>query len=249
MKRSLFALALAAASITRPAPAHACSCGRPSVAVSPGAREAAPTNARVRVTYEASIAVDAQSVSVRPAGGAALEVDRIVLSSADARVVELVPRQPLAAKTRHEVVAAAPGGGKPGVIGEFTTGDAADTTPPEWSGVTKAVFVKAKAVCCNCSTGDPYALLTVGEVPDAIFGVWLPDANQQLDYSKPPLIYVSAWDDKLSLGHQSMCSAANFVFPAKTKQRLGIAPVDAAGNQGTPSEVVLDLAKPATKAP
>jgi hypothetical protein len=83
--------------------------------------------------------------------------------------------------------------------------------------------------------------------------VWLPDKSGKLDFTKPPALYYggSAFGraalEELSLGHPSTCSAANFTFPAGAKSlKIGVAAIDLAGNQSTPSVVSLDLSFPGT---
>jgi hypothetical protein len=262
---AIAALALA------PAPADACSCSRPGVEVTPGAAAPAPTNTQVRVAWPSTVKVDESSITLAPAPNpkapkpklkkgespppTSIDVDRVALTAGDVRVVVLTPTQPLQPETHYQVTLAGEPGGKPGVVGEFTTGKDADTTAPAWKGAGKVTYVHAPAVCCNCSTGDPWVSVALvppdsddrpAPEPDVVYGVWLADG---FDAKKPPVAYLRPWGDSVVLGHKSTCSPKNFDLPAKGKLALKLAPVDAAGNVGTPADVVVDLDKPITKQP
>lgn len=259
--------------LASPRPAQACECARPAVEVTPRGG-GVPTNTRVRLAWPAELKLAPGRIVLRPVQAkkdmkkkdkkdkadkvevVAVETTVVSYSSGDLRVVELSPKQPLAADTRYEVLAAADEQGKEGVVGTFTTAAAADTTAPTWKGISKAVYVHAKAVCCDCSTGSPYAVLTIAEAADDTtavdelrYAVWTADAaTGKVDTTQPPAILVRGYGGSLSLGWPSGCTAANYVFPDKpVKLLLAVAAVDAAGNMTAPSEIVVDMTKPQKK--
>jgi hypothetical protein len=284
MMRSVVVLAFATALLARPAPAHACSCSRPGVEVSPTAGVPAPLNAVVRVTWPTDVTLDEATVVLVVRGKQAkadakkdakkdrkkappappdtpIEVDRVKLQQGNVHILLLTPRQPLLPETQYAVLAASAAGGKAAVIGELKTGKDTDTAAPEWAGVARATYLHVPAVCCNCSTGDPYAQVeltdrskTTDDLTPAdavVYGLWPADAT--VDRTTPPLVIIKDWSGKLFFGHKSKCSPANFVFPALKKGQssyaLQIAPIDLAGNVGKPAPITLELLKPVTKAP
>ncbi len=158
-------------------------------------------------------------------------------------MVELMPKAVLQPQTRYEVVLAAEGR-KEAVVGEFSTGTDEDHSPPKWDGTAKAAYFPGAKVCCNCSTGDPYAVIKMerpaGEA--ASYAIWQTNEAGKIDAAKAPLLYLRDWSGTLSLGHQSTCSAKNLRFPEKGGAlHLGVAAVDLAGNRSTVSEVTITL--------
>jgi hypothetical protein len=203
-------------------------------------------------------ATSADGAAATPADAVGpVDVDRVSLMAGRLHIVLLRPRAPLRPETRYQVLAAAPGGGKPGVVGEFITGKDTDATGPTWTGVAKSAYVHAPAVCCNCTTGNPWAVVELA-APDRIaddqtpaeavaYGVW--KGEGAFDPAAPPLTVVRPWSGKLYIGHKSQCSPANFDFAGKGTMTLRVAPIDLAGNVGTPVDVTIDLDKPLKKAP
>jgi hypothetical protein len=188
-----------------------------------------------------------------------IELERSALTAGQQRTVVLRPKAPLLADTRYEVRAAAVAGEKDGVIGEFTTGKAADDKVPEWSGVGKAAYVHAAAVCCNCSTSDPYLQIDLVDekktmddlTPPAalVYGVWVDD-GKPFDATVVPLALVRSWSGKLYLGRKSECAPANYVFSGKPGPvKLRVAPVDLAGHVGKPLALTIDVPKEGAPAP
>ncbi len=257
-------VALGAGLLVRPAPSHACSCARPGVEVTPGAGVAAPTNTVVRVSFlVGEVILDESTLVLQPAGkdgkplkdAKPIEVDTQAITAGKQRTVTLRPRTPLAPETRYEVRAAAAAGEKTGVVGELTTGKGTDDKAPEWAGVGKATYVHTPAICCNCSTGDAYAQIDLIDAEKSsddttppvalVYGVWpAPDEGKKLDPAAAPLTLVRPWSGKLYLGHKSMCSPANYVFPVKGNTKtvtMWIAPIDLAGRVGKPVSVTIDL--------
>jgi hypothetical protein len=164
-------------------------------------------------------------------GGGPVDLRRY--GSGEERIIEVVPRAPLAAHTRFDVLM----GNE--IVGVIVTGDSVDDTPPRWDGlVTGEVSVVPAA---GCGTGEPVVVFGLGKRSDdgtataaLRFGIWVGDAGKPFDYAKPPTTVVSATGDKLVLGHDSRCLPSNLDLPATLA--VGIRVIDFAGNAGDPSE-------------
>lgn len=249
------------AALVSPRPADACSCIPSSVEVSPPASVAAPLNTLIRVSWAADMPDMAHlagaSIELVPRGGkVAVAVDRKQWTSGNVITLILTPRQPLAAKSTYEVVLRKPK--EVSVLGQVVTGTAADKDAPTWKGASEVQYVHAPAVCCNCSTGDPWVMVKFADGADAVkddqtqrddiaFGIW--PADGKLDASRL-LAVVPAWRGRLVLGDESICAPRNFDLPKAAKSlRLRIAPLDHAGNAGEPAAITIDLTKPLTQAP
>jgi hypothetical protein len=204
---------------------------------------------------------DADAAAEAPAAAASgvIELERTALTAGQQRTVVLRPKAPLLPDTRYEVRVASAAGEKDGVIGEFTTGKAADDKVPEWSGVGKAAYVHTAAVCCNCSTSDPYLQVDLVDekktmddlTPPAalVYGVWVDD-GKPFDATVLPMALVRSWSGKLYLGRKSECAPANYVFSGKPGPvKLRVAPVDLAGHVGKPLALTIDVPKEAAPAP
>jgi hypothetical protein len=163
----------------------------------------------------------------------------------------LTPRQPLPAHSAYEVVLANKSGGTV-VLGEVVTGAASDHDAPTWKGAGKVPYVHEPAVCCDCSTSDPWASIETvdgaGAVKDDVaegeaiaFAIW--PADGKLDASRL-LAIVPAWRGQLTIGRSS-CTPRNFDLPAKARSlKLRISPIDHAGNAGDPATVTIDMTTP-----
>jgi hypothetical protein len=261
----LIALAgLAVAVALAPARASACSCAMPTVRVTPGPGDGpAPLNTRIRLEFPLSgwlgdhnLRPEDVAITVR-AGKAVVEVERKIVGDGEIRVVELTPKKRLLPQTHYQVSMTV-AGAKESSLGEFVTGTAEDTVAPTWKGIGRAELVHKPAVCCDCSTGDPYVLVTVGEAggePAARalrWAVWLGDPAGKIDYGAPPAALVTSTSGYLWLGHASICSPANLALPRARSMRLGIKAVDLAGNQSDASEVIVkgeEPPKPAASPP
>jgi hypothetical protein len=242
--------------LARPTPAEACSCSRPGVVVTPNATAPAPTNAVVRVTWWVGpVKLDESSLQLVAAGKTPQPVvtTQRSLQSGDQRTVLLTPSAPLEPATRYEVLGTSAPGGKPGVVGAFTTADAADTAAPTWSGVKKAAYVHEPAVCCNCSTGSPYVRIDLASgdklEPGLVFGVWvLPEGEAKAAKDAPPTALVDSWSGVLYLGHKSTCSPRNFELGGKSSTlTLRVAPIDTAWNLGTSADLTVEIKSAAGK--
>jgi len=173
-----------------------------------------------------------------------IAIDRRDVQAGLFTVAELVPKQPLRAKTAYEVVDDA--GAK---VLELTTTADPDTKAPAWSGVQKARYVRHLGACCMCHTGLPHVRVQTGAYSDdhgtdeVVFAVWIAGPGGKIDYKQPPATYVLPSKNELVLGNPSTCGRDNFGLPDGKKLRIGVRPVDLAGNVGTASEIEIDLSK------
>jgi hypothetical protein len=103
-----------------------------------------------------------------------------------------------------------------------------------------------------CSSGKPYAMIEIAEdspatrddqtaADDLVFGVR--PAMGPVD-STTLLAIAPAWRSTIRLGEWSFCAPSNFALPAAKPARFRIAPIDVAGNVGTPAEIAIDPTKP-----
>ncbi len=227
----------------RPTPADACSCVGQRVWTA--IEKTAPTNTHVMLWFDDGAYKTAPAFTLREAGGTrAVAVARRDLKAGSSTVAELVPTRPLRAKTRYEVVDAA--GEK---VLEFTTTAGDDTKAPAWKGMQNALYVQQPGRCCMCHTGTPHVRVDTGAFSDdhgkdeVVFAVWTTGAGGKIDYKKPPATYVRPWSAEFVLGHSSICGANNFDLPVGKAFRIGVRPVDLAGNIGTASELEIDLSR------
>jgi hypothetical protein len=227
----------------RPSPAEACSCDRLSVGTV--IEKTAPTNTHVLLWSPNDVHKKAPVFTLREAGGTrAIAIDRHDVKASAFTIIALVPKQALRAKATYEVF------DNTGYrVLELTTTAGKDTKAPTWKGIQRASYVKQPGQCCVCNTGTPYVTVDVGAVSDdhgastVVFGVWTAGADGKIDYKRPPTTFVQPWQTELSLGHPSTCSVNNFDLPIGKRLRIGLRPVDLAGNVGTASEIELDLSK------
>jgi hypothetical protein len=227
----------------RPTPADACSCRYQPVWTA--IEQTAPINTQVMLWFLHEHYETPPSFTLREAGGTgAIAVDRYDLKASASTIAKLVPKQPLRAQTAYEVVNDA--GDK---VLEFTTTAGTDTTAPTWKGLQVGRYVKQPGACCICNTGFPHVRVDVGAFSDdhsknaVVFAVWTAGAGGKIDYSQPPTTYVQPRQTELVLGPQSTCRGSNLDLPVRKKLRIGVRPVDLAGNVGTASEIELDLSK------
>ncbi len=231
--------------------AFACSCAFSDVAVLPTKSATAPVNTVIRIRVPGRLlpfvtGTRSVGIVVRAAesGKKVAIADREDIKSGRVSFITLRPKHALAPNTRYEV-AALLSEGRDYPLGELTTGAKADRKKPELGGVAEATYHHEPAICCNCSTGDPYVVLRLKDSRGAsLFAVWAGPVDGEIDYDKPPLTYVAARGRTLVLGHASACSVNNFDFPSGAKSiRIGVVAVDMAGNRSAPGEVVAELKK------
>lgn len=264
------------------------------VEVAPAAGSVVPRNARVRVRVTAAPVgrtpagrvrlggarwaggADAVTVSLHDVTGGRTDAPALPASVAtfgmeQERILELTPKEPLAAGRRYQIWIA---GGNPGArhVVSFTAGAALDESPPQWPGAVRATTQHALAppppagssIVVVQSSDERDRPWVVVETPPAKdpgklgtpaaslrYGVWLPDAAGRFDYARTPLTYVSWKDGRLLAGRDaaypvnSLCDLPLFPPPAAGAAfRLGLRAVDAAGNQSAPSELTVEPPSP-----
>lgn len=226
----------------RPTPADACSCMSPTVRAA--IEKTAPINTHVMLWIPSREDRTTPAFTLRPAGStSALALERHDVKAGELTIARLVPKQVLRPKTAYEVV-----DDQGDKVLEFTTTGDKDTKAPGWTGLKEADHVKQPGRCCMCNTGAPHIRVRTGELSDdqdrdaVAFAVWTAAAGKAIDYKLPPTTYVQTWQGRFWLGRPSMCVPNNFDLPTG-KVRIGVRPVDLAGNLGTASERELDLSK------
>lgn len=217
-----------------PAPeADACSCARSGVEIWPKKQTSAPTNAHVFVRFPGA---KQEKLIVRLAGSRdtdGIPATRIDVVAMDVRFVELAPRVKLPHGAKLEVVAGS--GNSARVVSSFTVGTKAETSTPATPQVKKVTFSNEEAVCCNCSSGQPYVVIELNgrgdEETRSLFGIWNANAAGKVDFEREPDAYVLSWYGRLTLGDSSSCSANNFSIPTTGKIVVGIREVSQTGTQ------------------
>lgn len=228
--------------VARVPAADACSCRGPFIYGVPQVK--APINTRVILWVPSPIPRDAFTVREADQPGQLIATSRRDSGTAAMFVVELVPAQPLRPLTAYEVLDA-----KGAVVHRFETSDATDTERPRWRGASRVEFVREKAVCCNCSTGNPFAAFAMAPLVDDItpesalvFAIWVAGAKGQLDYARPPTTIMPG--PRFPLGDPSTCGSSTFDFPRATSLKVGIKALDLAGHESWPVELRFAIAKP-----
>jgi hypothetical protein len=237
--------------------AGACSCGTPTLTlVTPDRLDAAPLNTKVRVDAF-GIALDAlqkgtSKLVLRALGGqdVAVKTSAPLGPAMGMTTIELTPVAPLAPSTRY-AVAVVDAKRRPStlVFGTFTTGTAADTTPPR---LVKLGAVAAEhqpsASSASCGVPGPWVRAEGIEAVDPdrkdaqlAYAVWLGDAAGKIDSAKPPAAVVKSFNGKLLIGSSSVCDFRASPFPAAPFVWLGIAAVDEAGNASPVERVRVNL--------
>lgn len=207
--------------------ATACTCPLPAITVTPRPGQVAPRNTHVWVEVPPELA-DA-AVTLR--GGGPVDLRRY--GSGAERIIEVVPKAPLAAHAKVDVLL----GNE--VVGQIVIGDAADDTPPRWDGLVTGDV--SQGLTTGCGAGEPFVAFGLGKRSDDAtptvglrYAVWVVEAGKPVDYDKPPTTVVGASGDRLVLGHESRCLPANLDLPATLA--VGVRVLDFAGNAGEPSE-------------
>lgn len=247
-------LCAVAAAVTFGAPreAGALSCAQPRVTMTPAADVAAPLNTHVVITvpphtevFDKPDGIALVSATLRLRGKTEpVPVQRIDLGAGAQRQIELAPVAPLRANAQYDVVLVrndAPA--KPPVFaGSFRTGGDVDQVAPIWNGVERATSEPRTAGrwgATGPSASFRYVTASDEATPTAQlrFGFWLPDAQGNFDYSRPPVTWAPGFDGVTRLTAGELCGWATFKFPIVG--RLGVRVADLAGNLGPPSEVRL----------
>jgi hypothetical protein len=247
-------IAVGCATLLSPSTADACSCKRPAVEVWPSSSAALPLNAQIRITWlegdQASPSGDGSAITLVTSKGAEVATHRKSWVSGAVHTLLLTPKKAL--DPQAEYLVKLPGTGGVRVLGSFTTGTTSDESPPTWKGIAETGYIDEPARCCNCSSGKPYAVIAIAQeslalrddqtaAKDLVFGVW--PARGPID-STTLLAIAPAWGGMIRLGEWSTCAPRNFTLPAAKPARFQIAPIDLAGNVGTPAEITIDPTRP-----
>jgi hypothetical protein len=152
-------------------------------------------------------------------------------------MVRLVPTTHLPIDTLFEIVGSSKFGS--GSLGTFRTGKATDTLPPRAPTLRSSKYQFREARCCDCSTGEPYAVFGLKPVESAAwYGIWA-SRSDTIDYERPADAYVHAKHAAhgyLELGYASHCYPTDFKFPKDARLRVGIRALDTSGNASPPAE-------------
>ena len=248
MKRTaLFSAVIAIASLEPHA--RACSCVGPHMAFLSPSASAAPTNVRVRIEAPSNNLVVSRFV-LRVHNGATIPTTAKTYPESMVTIVELVPNAALPSSTRFEVASIDPSVHPPTtVIGTFTTGTAADTTPPRLDSLGKQrTRLNTNFGGGDCSIQGPWIQLDdfVGQDDRAdaplAFGVWAPNASGVIDTTRQPDALLFPYEKRLSIGQTSLCDPRRFTFSGSTVS-LAVAAIDESGNMSRAIRIRADLTK------
>jgi hypothetical protein len=219
----------------------------------------------------ASSKLSAVHISLRLAGGTIVPAERSVLGLEQERIEEIVPRRPLELGQRYEIVVSGGEATRAVHTSAFMVGSSTDDTPPTWTGVSAGRVVHpprvfavipgrpdAVAITSSADRDQPWIVAEAPEADDdgtpsasLQYGVWMTGVGSVIDYTKPPLTYLSWRAGRLLAGRDeaypenSLCDLPRVPFPSDAGRfRLGLRAVDWAGNVSTPSEIVLDATRP-----
>lgn len=216
----------------------------------PLSRAALPLNAQIRITWPegdpASPSGDGAAITLLTSQGTEVATYRKSWVSGAVHTLLLTPKKALAPQAEYLVKLLGTGGGR--VLGSVTTGTTSDDSPPTWKGITETGYIDEPARCCDCSSGKPYAVIGIAQgsravrddqtaAKDLVFGVW--PAHGPID-STTLLAITPAWGGLIRLGEWSICASNNFTLPAARPATFQIAPIDLAGNVGTPAQITID---------
>jgi hypothetical protein len=226
---------------TRPALA-ACACAQPAIIVVPRPGDVAPRNSHIWISVPPALA-DVQASFRGPGAGPA---DTVRYGSGEERIIELVPRAPLAGHTRYEVLLGSE------VVGQLVTGDTMDQTPPTWDGLKTGEV--SPGTDSGCGAGETLVVLGLGKRDDDAtpaaslrYAIWIGAQGKDIDYTQPPTTVVTANRDHLALGRESRCNPANLDLQGAFA--VGVRVLDLAGNAGEPSEADIKLPAKSTSPP
>lgn len=243
---------------SRPEVATAWACGSSSPVVLPSGSEV-PTNAVVYVRFpgesvglsklgpsrevlkQAHVSFADAQVRVIGPDGLVKAMQTTVLSGSVLPSLRLSFAKPLRASSSYEVVVQLDGDDYP--IGGFSTGSGVDNAPPELVSIKSARLFRIKNPGYKQSSG-PYARVRVtraeGSEPPAAYEVHeLADGKSP---SETLRAVVASNGDFFEIGRRSVCAPTDFSFGEKGKLRLGVRPIDQAGNVGPMVEKTIDLA-------
>jgi hypothetical protein len=226
-------LAMGATVAGQAPPAEACSCVPiRGVTLSPPLHAIdVPRNARV-LAY-VPIEPGAGQLVLRQRKGAEVATSERRVHQGDVDLVELRPASALTRATEYEVLVRRAGTLPPNtVIGFFTTGADADTTPPTLGTASARVEgTSGRGVQSTCAPHDAYVNLEATGKDDRslplLFGIWVVKSGRSLEQLPDAIGEGGA----VTLGKSSLCSLADYGFPAGGgRLTLAVSAIDSAGN-------------------
>jgi hypothetical protein len=259
MSKRLVGALVAIVTLSSSTRGETCSCMPPVAWVAPGPLDPAPVNAHLFVTFdehapfcvgmncvptEASIALRAAAHDAVAAKAIAMHVTRKTKMGNFVHQ-ELAPDAPLAPKTRYEVLMLDALGKSPvRVVGTFVTTSAADHVAPEWSAIIEEAELRHPSGMIDCGEGDSL-VMRVPPAKDAStvrWEIYVAPGDATIDWSKQPSGVVFPTEIygngnlQLTIGDDP--GAPSVPLPKASSVRVGVRPIDVAGNVGKEAEVV-----------
>lgn len=142
----------------------------------------------------------------------------------------------------------------------FTTGSSPERVPPKWSNEPEAVLVSPSVPDSNGHR--PILSTDAGESWIDVFDSGYQNSNRDIAllavYELPlkakripkgaqPTAYVLWRYGRATLGRPSICGSRNFAWGGKKQLRLGVVPIDKAGNEGEARVFTIDLTSPMSR--
>jgi hypothetical protein len=108
-----------------------------------------------------------------------------------------------------------------------------------WSPATCGSAWRSTRICAGIEIAESSQALRDDQTAakDLVFGIW--PAQGPVD-GTTVLAIAPAWGGMIRLGEPSICAPSNFTLSAARPARFQIAPIDLAGNVGTPAEITID---------
>jgi hypothetical protein len=243
--------------LSRAEVAMAWACGSAPVVVLPSGNDV-PTNAVVQVRFPservslsllgprqetlktASVGFGDAQVRVMGPDGLVKAMQTTVLSGAVLPSLRLSFAKPLRASSTYEVVVQIDDDAYP--IGGFVTGARVDNEPPRLESIKKARLFRIKNPGYKEASG-PYARVRVARAKESELTAAY-EIHELADGKGPSetlRAVVASQGDFVSFGRRDVCAPTDFVFADKGKLRLGIRPLDHAGNAGPMVETTINL--------
>lgn len=237
-----------------------CTCVPPIAWVMPGPLDPTPVNAHLFVTFDEHAPVSVvgmgyvpteSSIALRAAAHDGVPARSIAMHAVRKAKMgnfvhhELAPDAPLAPKTRYEVLMLDALGKSPvRVVGTFVTTSAADHVAPEWTAIIEEAELRHPSGFIDCGEGDSL-VMRIPPAKDASAVRWeifVAPGDATIDWSKQPSGVVFPTEiygnGKLQLTIGDDACAPSVPLPKASSVRLGVRPIDVAGNVGKEAEVV-----------
>jgi hypothetical protein len=218
-------------------------------------------NAVVRVTRQPELrGQPAPRHALLGPDGEEVAVDERRLRIEGFAALELVPRGGLAPDTAYRAVVVR--GERVLELETFRTGRGRDTTPPAWVGIRAARHVPPTSCSLACNDRRDASIEVVTDPPAddragaELLAVWMAKGGGAIDYKRPPLGHVRAErrpaggiafgtrsdEIVLTLGGDGPCRTPSVEIPRGARRvRVGMRPIDLAGNAGAVSEAVVAI--------